>query len=58
MKSTLWFAFSVWALLSGIAGAQTAVIASIQGNGRLAWTNPVNTNARYHVEWAPQATGP
>ena len=55
MRSGLCFAF---ALAAVPAGAQTSVLTSIHANGRLSWTNPVNTNALYHVEWAPQTTGP
>ena len=53
-----WCPCVAFVLLALSAGAQTAVISSVQSNGRLAWTNSVNTNALYHVEWAPQATGP
>ena len=53
----------VWAsaLAVGIgtnAFAQDLVITSFQGNGQLAWTNAVETNALYRLEWAPSAAGP
>ena len=37
---------------------QSPVITSFQGNGRLSWTNAVNSDALYRVEWASQAGGP
>jgi formylglycine-generating enzyme required for sulfatase activity len=37
---------------------QGPVITSFQGNGQLSWTNVVNSNALYRVEWAAQADGP
>jgi len=37
---------------------QAPVIAAFQGNGSLAWTNAVVTNAIYRVEWAASAGGP
>lgn len=37
---------------------QGPVITSFQGNGQLSWTNAVNSNALYRVEWAAQAGGP
>ncbi len=55
---------SVWAALAlafvsalDVAG-QSPVISSFAGNGRLVWTNEVNTNALYRVEWAASAEGP
>jgi formylglycine-generating enzyme required for sulfatase activity len=45
----------IWATASL---AQTAVITSVQGNGQVTWTNVVNTNAIYRLEWASAATGP
>ncbi len=44
-------------LITG-ALAQTPVVTSIQGNGNVTWTNAVNTNAIYRVEWAATAGGP
>ncbi len=35
-----------------------AVVTSFSGNGHLAWTNAVNTNARYRVEWSSRPNGP
>lgn len=40
------------------AAAQTTVITSLAGNGQLSWTNSLNTNAIYRVEWAAQTSGP
>ena len=37
---------------------QDLAITSFPGNGTVAWTNAVNTNAFYRVEWAAQAGGP
>lgn len=37
---------------------QNPVITSVQGNGQLSWTNAVNSNALYRVEWAAHAGGP
>jgi len=55
----------IWMMVLGIAGltatvsmGQAPVITSFQGNGQLSWTNTVNSNALYRVEWAAQAGGP
>ena len=48
----------VLGMSAGVAPGQGAAIASFPGNGRLTWTNAVNTNALYRVEWAAQADGP
>lgn len=40
------------------AMGQTPVIDSFQGNGLLTWSNGLNTQAVYRVEWAPEAGGP
>ena len=45
-------------LVAPCGHAQTPVITSFQGNGELTWTNGVNTDALYRVEWAAQAGGP
>lgn len=37
---------------------QGPVITSFQGNGRITWTNTVNTKATYRLEWASRASGP
>lgn len=42
--------------LAGRAAAQT-VIPSAQGNGEVSWTNAINTNAYYRVEWQEAAGG-
>ena len=47
----------VWMLTMESMG-QAPVITSFQGNGQLSWTNAVNSNALYRVEWAAQAGGP
>ena len=46
------------AMLTIESMGQSPVITSFQGNGQLSWTNAVNTNALYRVEWAAQAGGP
>ncbi len=40
------------------AMGQVPVITAFQGNGLVTWTNVVNTNAIYRMEWASQAGGP
>jgi formylglycine-generating enzyme required for sulfatase activity len=45
-------------LLVATSMGQGPVITSFQGNGQLSWTNAVNSNAHYRVEWAAQADGP
>ncbi len=37
---------------------QQPLITAIQGNGKITWTNTVNTSAVYRVEWAANADGP
>ncbi len=37
---------------------QDPVITSFHGNGQLSWTNTVDSNQLYRVEWAAQAGGP
>ena len=44
--------------IAQVSKGQNPVIVSFQGNGRVAWTNAVNSNAYYRVEWAAQAGGP
>ena len=59
MKRILWLGSCALAgLWAGTGWGQEAVITSLQGNGMLAWTNAVNTNSLYRVEWASSATGP
>ena len=53
-----WFALVLGAAWTGAVSGEEPVITSFPGNGQLAWTNPVNTNALYRVEWAAQAGGP
>jgi len=48
-------------LLVGVAAVgwgQNPVITSFQGNGQVTWTNGLNTNAAYHMEWAASLDGP
>ena len=42
---------------AGPARSQEAVITSFASNGTVAWTNVVDTNALYYVEWAASPTG-
>ena len=59
MKKILWFGMCAAAgLWAGTGWGQGAVITSFSSNGLITWTNAVNTNALYRVEWAPAATGP
>jgi sulfatase modifying factor 1 len=46
--------------VAGAVGArgQAPVIASLQGNGQVTWTNRVNTGAVYRIEWAANPNGP
>lgn len=59
MKTRLWM---MTAAISGFlvtsSTGQGPVITSFQGNGQLSWTNALNSNALYRVEWAAQAGGP
>ena len=59
MKTRVWM--MVWGIIGILATqgmGQFPVITSFQGNGQLAWTNTVNSNALYRVEWAAQVNGP
>ena len=60
MKTSHWTAMvGISALLAaGSARAAEPVIASLDSNGRLVWTNAVNTAAIERVEWAARANGP
>ena len=40
------------------AHAQNVTITSFHINGQLSWTNAVDSNALYRIEWASQAEGP
>ena len=53
-----WAAWVLGLAWTGAVSGEEPVITSFPGNGQLAWTNPVNTNALYRVEWAAQAGGP
>ena len=44
--------------IAEVSKGQNPVIVSLQGNGRVTWTNTVKSNAYYRVEWAAQAGGP
>jgi formylglycine-generating enzyme required for sulfatase activity len=59
MKTRL--SMMVWGIIGMLATSsmgQVPVITSLGMNGQLSWTNAVNTNALYRVEWAAQAGGP
>ena len=59
MRACVWMAawWLIWiAVLPGMG--QGPVITSFQGSAQLAWTNAVNSNALYRVEWAARAEGP
>lgn len=55
----------IWSLIAAVTlalavecpGQQPTIVLS-PGNGRLAWTNAVKSNAIYRVEWASEAGGP
>lgn len=54
-----WMLVGMWvATWAGTGRGQEAVITSLETNGRLAWTNVVNTNSLYRVEWAAEVGGP
>lgn len=48
--------FAVYAVSTCTAAAQ--VLTQFDTSGTLAWTNSVNTNALYTIEWAAEAGGP
>ncbi|MCB1070585.1 MAG: SUMF1/EgtB/PvdO family nonheme iron enzyme [Kiritimatiellae bacterium] len=51
--------FSVFTVLFGSSVAfGQIVVDTLQGNGVLSWSAPVNPSARYDIEWAYQAEGP
>ena len=52
MRGGWWLAWVLMAAWSGAVSGQEPVITSFPGNGQLSWTNAVNTNALYRVEWA------
>lgn len=56
MKNASLLAIGLGVVASGTVMADP-VITSFQGNGELTWTNAVNTNAAYRIEWAPSLTG-
>lgn len=59
IAKSLTMAVGITAALAGhvSAWAQSPVIA-MEGNGQLAWTNELNTNALYRAEWASEPGGP
>lgn len=59
MKTHKWmFLLAIVGLAVTASMGQNPVITSFHGNGQLTWTNAVNSNALYRVEWAAQASGP
>ncbi len=59
MKSRAWMmAWGLVWLLAARSMGQSPVITSFHGNGQLSWTNAINSNALYRVEWSAQAGGP
>lgn len=59
MKAKEWISVLVLAgaLATNCLG-QEPVITSFHGSGTVSWTNTLNSNALYRVEWAPRAGGP
>ena len=59
MKPLGWLMTMGICLLTGPQSmGQSPVIMSFQENGRVTWTNALNTNAIYRMEWASQVDGP
>lgn len=59
MNTRMWLSAVATLILSGTASiGQGPIITSFRDNGRVTWTNAVNTNAIYRLEWASQAGGP
>ena len=59
MKKSLWFGICVVAgMWAGIGRGQEAVVTSFSSNGVITWTNVIDTNALFYVEWAGNANGP
>ena len=48
----------VFVVIGGSAAHGQVVVDSLQGNGTLTWSAPVNSSARYDIEWAYEAGGP
>lgn len=45
-------------LLAPAAHGESQTITSFHINGQLSWTNDINSNALYRIEWASRAEGP
>jgi formylglycine-generating enzyme required for sulfatase activity len=45
-------------LLATQSMGQVPVITDLNSNGRVTWTNAINTDAIYRIEWSSQAGGP
>lgn len=58
MKTRIWIIAGIAGLTTTASMGQGPVITSFQRNGQLVWTNALNSNALYRVEWAAQAGGP
>lgn len=59
MNTRLWrMSAGLGCLFVAVAGGQAPVITSFHSNGGLTWTNSVNSNSMYRVEWASQLDGP
>jgi formylglycine-generating enzyme len=61
LRTTSWLVAGIGAwvgLSASLSLGQDVVISSIQGSGRLSWTNAVNTNGLCRVEWGSSVTGP
>jgi formylglycine-generating enzyme required for sulfatase activity len=54
----LWVGVFLLAMLVFRSWGQTPAIVSIQSNGELVWTNEMDPNAVYRIEWAASATNP
>lgn len=58
MRKMQCVAIVVFLGLAAMASGQAPVITSFQGNGVVTWTNAMNTNAAYRIEWAATLNGP
>jgi formylglycine-generating enzyme required for sulfatase activity len=59
MKAARWMtSIAVSGIFATTSMGEGPAITAFQGNGQLSWTNAVNSNALYRVEWAAQAGGP
>ena len=57
MKRDVLFSL-VWIILCSSLARAEVVVESLQGNGTITWSAPVNSAARYDIEWAYEADGP